>query len=581
MGDTEPKHHHGKLSSEHVEDNAAQTAIVDSKQGGWITVPIITASMLGLTLAASGWISNLIVYLIQEFNVKSIDATQIFNTVSGFTTLLPIAGSITADSLGCFPVITVSSFISLLGVILLMLTATVSSLRPPSCANKGSASCQPASNFQYWVLNVSMALASIGIGGTRSTIATFGGDQFDTAEDQALFFNWYFIAFYVALGLGNTVVVYVDDNVGWGWGYAICIAANVFGIAIFLAGSSFYRHAKHKVSPFTRLAQVVVAAIRKRKLPLSSQSQDYYLGYGGVSTEFELSGYSTPTRSFKFLNRAALRMEGDTGPDDSIAKPWRLCTVEQVEDLKGVIRILPLWSTSIFLSTPIGIQTGLTIIEVLKMDRRVGPHMEIPAGSFMVFTLFSTAISIFLVDRFLYPLWIKLAGRALTPLQRIGVGHFFTIIGMATSAMVESTRLHVVKSNHLKTEDNSVVAPMSALWMVLPLSIIGIGESFHFPGQIELYYQEFPASLRNTSTAMVMALIAVGYYLSTAVIGLVRRVTGWLPDNIDDGRVDNVFWMLAGIGVINFGYYLTCAKLYQYKNTKKGGTRSDHSDNSV
>lgn len=74
-----------------------------------------TATMGGLSLAGGGWTMNLMVYLIQEFNVKSIDAAQIFNIVNGCTALFPILGAIVADSfLGCFSVIWISSLFSLL-----------------------------------------------------------------------------------------------------------------------------------------------------------------------------------------------------------------------------------------------------------------------------------------------------------------------------------------------------------------------------------------------------------------------------------------------------------------------------------
>ncbi|TQD90871.1 hypothetical protein C1H46_023550 [Malus baccata] len=79
-----------------------------------------------LTLAAGGWQANLIVYLIQEFNVKSIDATQVSNVVNGCTSLFPIIGAIIVDSFfGCFPVILISSCISFL-VIASLATVTSS-----------------------------------------------------------------------------------------------------------------------------------------------------------------------------------------------------------------------------------------------------------------------------------------------------------------------------------------------------------------------------------------------------------------------------------------------------------------------
>ena len=76
--------------------------------------------MAGLTLAGQGWMNNLIVYMIGEYNVKSIDAAQIWNVVNGCVTMFPILGAIIADSfLGCFSVIWISSLISLLVICLL------------------------------------------------------------------------------------------------------------------------------------------------------------------------------------------------------------------------------------------------------------------------------------------------------------------------------------------------------------------------------------------------------------------------------------------------------------------------------
>jgi peptide/histidine transporter 3/4 len=70
---------------------------------------------MGLTLAAGGWMSNLIVYLIQEFNVESINAAQISNIVNGCSNLFPVIGAIVADSfLTSFSVVTISACISLL-----------------------------------------------------------------------------------------------------------------------------------------------------------------------------------------------------------------------------------------------------------------------------------------------------------------------------------------------------------------------------------------------------------------------------------------------------------------------------------
>lgn len=50
-----------------------------------------------------------------------------------------------------------------------------------------------------YVLCVAVALASLGLGGTRLTTATMGADQFDKPNNQVTFFSWYFLTLYVAI----------------------------------------------------------------------------------------------------------------------------------------------------------------------------------------------------------------------------------------------------------------------------------------------------------------------------------------------------------------------------------------------
>lgn len=267
---------------------------------------------------------------------------------------------------------------------------------------------------------------------------------------------------------------------------------------------------------------------------------------------------------YRFLNCAALITEGDSKSDGS-RDPWRLCTVQQVEDLKSLIKLFPLWASGFLISTQLVIQSSLLILQALKMDRHMGPHFEIPASSMLVFILLFTCIAIFILDRFLYPFLAKYTRFPLTPLQRIGIGHVITVFSMAVSALVESRRLKLVRSHNLLGKNGAIV-PMSVFWLVPQLALNGIGEGFHFPGHLGFYYQEFPASLKNTSTAMVSLFIGIAYYIGNALIDLVQRISGWLPDNINDGRMDNVFWLCCALGSANFIYYLVFASLYKYKN---------------
>lgn len=402
-----------------------------------------------------------------------------------------------------------------------------------------------------------------------------GASQFDKARDQTVFFNWYFVLLYAAGIIGTTVLVFIEDSISWTLGFGLSAAANAASAVVLLSGAKYYRKPAAQGSPFTSLLQVVVAAFRKWNVKITPVNPNYYFRAinGGNINRAKTLDHSpiqglldhAPTQSLRFLNRAAWICDGETKPNGSVDKPWRLCSVEQVEDLKVLLRIFPLWSTSTFLSISIGIQLGLTVLQALTMDRTLGPHFSISAGSFVVSSLAATAISLCLLDRFLLPLWRRLTRHTPTPLQRVGLGHVFNAAGMAASALVERAREGVVRSHHKESEANWVV-PMSALWLVVPLVLTGVGEAFHFPGQVALYYREFPAMLRNTSTGMIAVIIALGFYLSTAVIDLIRRTTGWLPDNINTSRLEKVYWIVTVLAIANFGYYVACAALYRYQN---------------
>ncbi|XP_071701609.1 LOW QUALITY PROTEIN: protein NRT1/ PTR FAMILY 2.7-like [Rutidosis leptorrhynchoides] len=537
-------------------------------QGGWITFPFFIATMAGLTLAVGGWSNNIIVYLIEEFNFKSVDAAQIANIINGCINLFPIVGAIFADSfLGSFVVVIISSSLSLVGVMLLTLTAILDPLKPPSCES-GSSSCRQPSKPQLFVLYTS--LASIGAAGTRFTLATMGADQFNNTNHQGVFFNWHFFTFYAATLISVVGIIYVEDKVSWALGFGLCVLANLFALVIFVLGKRYYRFLKPQGSPFTRLACVIVAAFQKRNVLLSSKLEDYYQEPQERQNKM-VETITSPSNNFKFLNRAALIKVRDNNLTSGIKKPWNICTLQQVEDLKTLIRISPLWSTGILLCTPIAIQISLIVLQALAMDRHLGANFQIPAGSMIVFVMITTSITLAIIDRFLIPMWQKVFGRSLTPLQRIGLGHVLTISSMGVSALVESKRHNAAQSH--KLTGNSV-APISVLWLVPQLVLVGAAEAFHFPGQVSLYYQEFPKSLKSTAAAMVALFIGIAFYLGAAMVDLMRKTTEWLPNGINDGRMDNVYWALTVIGIVNFGYYLVCAWLYKYQNFEK----AEHSE---
>ncbi|KAE8666664.1 Protein NRT1/ PTR FAMILY 2.7 [Hibiscus syriacus] len=193
----------------------------------------------------------------------------------------------------------------------------------------------------------------------------------------------------------------------------------------------------------------------------------------------------------------------------------------------------------IFLTTPIAIQSNITVIQALSMDRQLGSRFNIPAASILVVVLISSSIFIALFDRFLFPAWKKLTGRPLTPLQRIRLGHVINVLSMAISAMVQSKRLRTVHDNNLEARPG-VIVPMQ-VWWLFPQLVVGIGDALHFPGQVALYYQEFPASLRSTATAMVSLVVGIAFYISIISKG---TLLNWFYFTVSEASMIAIF--LAG-----------------------------------
>ena len=89
-------------------------------------------------------------------------------------------------------------------------------------------------------------------------------------------FNWYFFSLGLASLSALTIVVYIQDNTGWGWGFGIPTIVMLVSIIAFVLGSPLYKTEKPEGSPLVRLAQVIVAAIKKRNETLPSDPKFLY-----------------------------------------------------------------------------------------------------------------------------------------------------------------------------------------------------------------------------------------------------------------------------------------------------------------
>lgn len=117
-------------------------------------------------------------------------------------------------------------------------------------------------------------MMALGAGGIKSCVAGFAGDQFDLGDvkenkRKMSFMNWWFVSISFGTMLSVSCLVWIQITMGWSWGYGIPAVISAVATGAYLIGTPLYRNQKPTGSPLTRVAQVIIAAIRKwnAKLP--------------------------------------------------------------------------------------------------------------------------------------------------------------------------------------------------------------------------------------------------------------------------------------------------------------------------
>lgn len=160
----------------------------------------------------------------------------------------------------------------------LTLSASVSALKPAECL--GSV-CPPATPAQYAVFFIGLYLIALGTGGIKPCVSSFGADQFDDTDPQerkkkGSFFNWFYFSINIGALISGSVLVWVQDNAGWGLGFGIPTLVMAIAIGSFFLGTPLYRFQKPGGSPITRMCQVLVASFHKWNLEVPKDSSLLY-----------------------------------------------------------------------------------------------------------------------------------------------------------------------------------------------------------------------------------------------------------------------------------------------------------------
>ncbi|KAL6867536.1 hypothetical protein ACP4OV_015560 [Aristida adscensionis] len=419
---------------------------------------------------------------------------------------------------------------------------------------------------------VGLYMVAIGYGAQKPCLTSFGADQFDdTDEDERTkkgsFFNWQYFILNVSSLISGTIIVWVQENEGWLWGFTISAVLLALGVGAFLLGFPWYRFQKPGGSPIARVCQVIVAATSNLNKDLPCDRSLLYEIPGQVSA-IEGSRKLEHTTGLEFFDKAAIVTSTDV-ESATLLNKWRTCTVTQVEELKILIRILPIGATMILFHTVLDQMFSTFVEQGTVMDRHIG-SFEIPTASFQCIDVIAVLSLVPVYERIIVPTFRKFTGMAngITPLQRIGIGLVCPLLSMVSAALVESHRLRIAQAKGLVHQ--KVAVPMSILWQGPQYFLIGAGEVFSNIGLTEFFYEESPDAMRSLCLALSYAVISSGKYLNSFIISLVPVFTarggspGWIPDNLNEGHLDRFCWMMAGLCLLNLLPFAFLATRYKF-----------------
>ncbi|KAL6123639.1 hypothetical protein ACLB2K_076158 [Fragaria x ananassa] len=427
---------------------------------------------------------------------------------------MSLIGGFLADAYtGRFNMVMFASLVYLMGLSLLTMSQFIPSLKP--CKTE---ICRQPRKLHEVLLFVALYFISVGTGGHKPCLQSFGADQFDDDHSEERkkkmsFFNWWNFALCCGLFLGVTVIVYVQDSVSWGVADLVLTITLAITIVTFYMGKYCYRYRVAQGSPLIPMLQVLVAAIRKRNLP-NPQNPDLL--------------FEVPMEGFYFTqigsDKAAIidREESENYQScEQKHNPWRLATLTRVEELKLILNMIPIWLTLLPNTVCLAQASTFFVKQAATMNRNITNNFKIPPASIFSLGAIAMLVSVMVYDKVLVPMLRKATGN-----ER--------------------------------------------------------GDAFALVGLQEYFYDQVPDSMRSLGVALYLSVIGVGSFLSSFLISVLDHVTekygrSWFGKDLSGSRLDNFFWLLAALNGLNLCVYGYLARGYTYKNVDRRVALGDHS----
>ncbi|XP_046859137.1 solute carrier family 15 member 4-like [Xenia sp. Carnegie-2017] len=528
-------------------DSPTINDIVDIKPSkpSIFTIPVICILIVELCerLTFYAISANLFLFAtdVNHLDFSSEVAIIIATVFTGLCYLTPIIGGWYADSkAGKFATILGAGVIYLIGSILLPLGSITYNNSETEHSNWAASKFTTNKVFKRTVYLIGLILVSIGTGGIKSNVSPFGAEQLSSLGPSAIqaFFNWFYWIINFGAMLALAVASYVQQDISYFFGYLIPVVTLLLSILVFLLGRKRYIIRPPTGSVLTTTFKIVREAIKRSLRPsLSSSFVNHW------------------------LDRAKMCFGGSYSS-------W------EVEDVKTVYRLLPIFASFIVYWMVFSQISSTMVFQAKYMDIKLG-QFEIPIAYLFLVNTVSVLLIIPVMDKVVYPL-LGYFNIHLSQLQRIGIGMLIATASMACAGGIEVYRKdHCCIPQERHGEDKPLnVSDASIFYQVPQYFLIGLSEVFSSISGLELAFTEAPKSLQGVVMGVFLLSTGMSSIFGTALVIIVKAVTEkrdeskqWLPKgkNINKGKLENYFFLLAVLMFLNFVLYVFFALNYNKK----------------
>ncbi|XP_058006631.1 protein NRT1/ PTR FAMILY 5.6-like [Hevea brasiliensis] len=383
-------------------------------------------------------IKNFISYIIDEWMHKSLPvAAAIVNVQEGISTIFRLIVVHIADAyVGRFKIVACTTSLYILGLVLLIFV-------------------HQSGSFGLFA----SLLITVGIAGPDPTLKAFLSDHVIKPTEaninnvvneeklEACTNLWWRVAW--SLGAAISVIILSLYNLNYK--IVFIVSAGLMGVAyvLFWSGIFFYHPCRPTGSPLSIVYRVVTVAMLKR-----------HLSYPTDSNEVLLFPHNP---LFRFLDKAAIP---ETSNPDQERQQGRLCTKEEVNRMKKLLALLPMWTS--LLVYALAKATGSTFF--IEQSDGFDPieffGLTLPINAFSTLASLVSFIVSYLFSALIPKRWKENKEKhELVTLWRFGLGMVYSILCCVTASKVDEVR----RWNYIHKK-----IKMSMLWLFPQFTLLGV-----------------------------------------------------------------------------------------------------------